>query len=161
MTELSIADEMRIFRLVGINNKKKLFEHLAEVLSTVSEDLSFENILDSLTSRERMGSTCIGDGVAIPHCKLPIDKPYGAIILLDEAVMCSTKDEPISVVFGFIIPEEHCQDHLPLLSEIASFCREGNWLQRIKSATSESQLRDILQSSDFNLAPYVNETSHS
>ena len=128
---------------------------------SLERQVAFENILDSLTSRERMGSTCIGDGVAIPHCKLPIDKPYGAIILLDEAVMCSTKDEPISVVFGFIIPEEQCQDHLPLLSEIASFCREGNWLQRIKSATSESQLRDILQSSDFNLAPYVNETSHS
>ena len=108
-----------------------------------------------------MGSTCIGDEVAIPHCKLAIDEPCGAIVLLDEPVMCSTKEQPISVVFGFIIPEQECQTHLPLLSEIAAFCREGNWLQRIKSATSDSDLCDILQSSEFNLAPYVKETSHT
>lgn len=161
MTDNSSADDLRIYRLVGISNKKKLFERLAEELSSVSEDLSFEDVLDSLTNRERMGSTCIGDDVAIPHCKLPVDKPYGAIISLDEPVICNSKDQPISVVFGFIIPEEQCQDHLPLLSEIASFCREGNWLVRIKSATSESQLRDILQSSDLNFDPYVNETSHT
>jgi PTS system nitrogen regulatory IIA component len=161
MTDSSTTDEMRIFRWVGISNKKKLFERLAEVLSTVSEDLSFEDILDSLTNRERMGSTCIGDEVAIPHCKLAIDEPCGAIVLLDEPVMCSTKEQPISVVFAFIIPEQECQTHLPLLSEIAAFCREGNWLQRIKSATSDSDLCDILQSSEFNLAPYVKEISHT
>lgn len=161
MANNSNAEELRIYRLVGISNKKKLFERLAEELSLVSEDLSFEDVLDSLTSRERMGSTCIGDDVAIPHCKLPVEKPFGAIIVLDEPVVCNAKEQTISVVFGLIIPEQQCQEHLPLLSDIASFCREGNWLKRIKSATTESQLLDIFQSSELSLAPYVNETSHT
>ena len=161
MNENLESDDLRITRLVGISNKKKLFERLAEELSSVSEDVTFEKVLDCLTSRERMGSTCIGDGVAIPHCKLAIDKPIGAIIQLDNPIEFNNKNDQVSVVFGLLIPEDKCNDHLPLLSNVASFCREGNWLKRIKSATDKSQLRDIICSSDMNLNPYKNETSNT
>ena len=161
MTDNTDTDELRITRLVGISNKKKLFERLSEILSSVSEDLSFEKVLDSLTSRERMGSTYIGDGVAIPHCKLDIDKPYGTIIQLDNPVDYNNKDDQVSVVFGLLIPQDQCNEHLPLLSNVATICKEGNCLKRIKSATTQSQLVDIICSTEINLKPYKNETSHT
>ncbi len=161
MNENVETDDLRIIRLVGISNKKKLFERLAELLSSVKEDLTFEKVLDCITTRERMGSTYIGDGVAIPHCKLAISKPVGVIIQLDNPIEYNNNNDQVNVIFGMLIPEDDCNEHLPLLSNVASFCREGNWLKRINSATSESQLRDIICSSEMNLNPYKNETSHS
>ena len=161
MTENVQSDELRITRLVGISNKKKLFERLSEILSSVSEDLTFEKVLDSLTTRERMGSTYIGDGVAIPHSKLPIAHPIGTILQLDNPIDYNKKDDQVTLVFGLLIPEDQCNEHLPLLSNVASFCREGNWLKRLKAVTTQSQLIDIICSSEINLKPYKDETSHT
>lgn len=161
MNENLDTSAMRIFRLAGISNKKKLFERLAEILALASDDLTFEKVLDNLTSRERMGSTCIGDGVAIPHCKCAVEEPIGAIVQLDEAIPCNNKDDKVSLIFGLVIPEDQCQEHLTLLSEIATFCRTENSLQQINSAKSESQLRDIFTNSTINLTPYKDEVSHT
>ena len=154
------TQQLRVFYCTTVQNKKKLFEKLSEILSEAS-GCSFEKVLDSLTSRERMGSTCIGEGVAIPHCKLKIDKPIGAIILLNQAIDCGNKNEKVSLIFGLLIPEDQCQDHLSLLSGIASNCRTGEWLAELKSQQSEESLKAFLSRGDINLEPFINENSHS
>lgn len=154
------SQQLRVFHLTSVQNKKKLFEKLSEILSQAC-GCSFEKVLDSLTSRERMGSTCIGDGVAIPHCKLKVERPVGAIISLNDAIDCGNKEQKVSVIFGLVIPEEQCQDHLSLLSGIANECRTDNWLAQLKEQQSDKALRDYIALSNIDLEPYLNENSHT
>jgi mannitol/fructose-specific phosphotransferase system IIA component (Ntr-type) len=92
---------------------------------------------------------------------LPVEQPIGAIILLDEAIDCSNKDDKVTLIFGFIIPEDQCQEHLSLLSAVAGVCREGNWLERINAVKEQSQLHAIMEQTTLNLTPYIDETRHS
>jgi len=160
MIEVEEVAPARIFRLTAVSNKKKLFEYLAESLANASGE-SFEKVLDSLTARERMGSTCIGDGVAIPHCKLAIDKPIGTILFLDEAIQCGNKEEFISVIFGLIIPEQQCDQHLPMLSGIAEVCRTEGWLDGLRDNKSSEELAEYIGQSQLELSPYINEIDNT
>ena len=154
------SQQLRVFHLTSVPSKKKLFEKLSEILSEAC-GCSFEKVLDSLTSRERMGSTCIGNGVAIPHCKLKVEHASGAIITLNNPIDCGNKDDKVSVIFGLVIPEDQCQDHLSLLSGIATACRTGDWLDELKDQQSEQALREFISNSDIDITPYRNENSHS
>jgi len=154
------SQELRVFYSTSLPNKKKLFEKLSEILSEAS-GCSFEKVLDSLTSRERMGSTCIGDGVAIPHSKFTIEQPIGVIISLSEPIDCGNKEDKVSVIFGLLIPEDQCQEHLSLLSSIAANCRTGDWLSELKAQQSEQSLKHFIAQSDLNLEPFRYENSHS
>ena len=145
----------RIRRCKGFSNKKKLFESLAEVLSN-GEGPSFSRLLDSLNAREKLGSTCIGKGVAIPHCKLNIDAPRVAIMILDEAIKYSELCDPdVDIIFALVVPVDSCDQHLHLLSSIAKLCTEENLLDRLRRVESDQEIIGYISKIDISLAELI------
>ena len=152
MNEINPTKEVsRVYCLSGLVNKKKLFEKLAELLSSAS-GISFQRVLDSLNGREKMGSTYIGKGVAIPHSKLSIASPIAAILILDEAIKyAEDSDKTVDIVFGLLVPADNCEQHIHILSSIASLCEQDNWLQALRELTSEQDIVNYLSDTETNL----------
>lgn len=128
MIELSeLLNPSRIGCQCDIRSKKRALQTLAELLApSVSEgldedDMSDMDIFDALITRERLGSTALGHGVALPHSRLAnIDKPIAAMITLSDGVDYeATDDQPVDLLVGLLVPE-HCNDeHLKILADLA------------------------------------------
>jgi len=98
------------------------------------EVLSDMDILDALISRERLGATGLGHGVALPHSRLcSIDKPMAAMITLDEGVdFESNDDQAVDLMLGLLVPENCNDEHLKILAKLA---------QRFSSESLRDELR--------------------
>ncbi|MFC2505957.1 MAG: PTS IIA-like nitrogen regulatory protein PtsN [Kingella sp. (in: b-proteobacteria)] len=103
------------------SSKKRLFEQLAELLALDTE-MPQNEIFDCLFAREKLGSTGLGQGVAIPHGRAAcVQEVTGAFIRLQEAVDFDAPDsKPVSLVFALLVPEAATNEHLEILSHLAS-----------------------------------------
>ena len=147
----TVENHPRVFRFTDLGNKKKLFEKMAEVLSSKSNS-SFNRVLDGLLNREKLGSTYIGKGVAIPHCKLSVDDPRAAIIVLDNAVKYSDDNaQQVDIIFGLVVPDNNSEQHLHLLSSIARCCDDDSWLNGLRSQNTELAIRKYIMDTESNL----------
>jgi PTS system nitrogen regulatory IIA component len=103
-------------------------------------------IADSLRQRERMGSTAIGHGVAIPHGRnAAFGATRAAFLRLVPAVDFNAADgEPVDLVFAMAVPADFNQQHLQLLSDIAERCADPAFRAALRDATDVQALRGIL-----------------
>lgn len=123
-------------------SKKRLFQMLAESLSEQHPELSRDAIFDGLTRREKLGSTGLGNGVAIPHCR-PTGCPQliAQIATLAEPIDYDALDgRPVDIIFVLLAPIEHCQDHLDALSQIANFFDDATVRLKLRKAQSSEAL---------------------
>ena len=108
--------------LVGIDatSKKRAFEE-AGLLFENLHDLSRALVTDSLFARERLGSTGLGHGVAIPHGRIKgLKSPMAAVFQLAQSIGFDAPDEqPVKILIFLLVPEAATQKHLEILSEIA------------------------------------------
>lgn len=127
---------------VGVRSKKGVLEQLA-VLLAIGEELPVSGeIFDELIARERLGSTGLGNGVAIPHCRVAeLREPSAALLTTREAIDFDAMDKaPVNVFFALAVPAESTQDHLQLLAEVASMCNNANLLNTLRSETDPDAL---------------------
>ncbi|RLQ21917.1 PTS IIA-like nitrogen-regulatory protein PtsN [Seongchinamella sediminis] len=111
-------------------SKKRLFETLARIISDDQISLPYDEVFDHLIARERLGSTGLGEGIAIPHCRIGnCSQPLGTLITLSEPIDFDAPDgRPVDLVFALLVPEEANQQHLDTLASLArlfsqaSFC---------------------------------------
>lgn len=125
-------------------SKKRLFQLLAESLSQEYPDISSDAIFDGLTRREKLGSTGLGSGVAIPHCR-PTGCPQliAQLATLSHPIDYDAMDgRPVDIVFVLLAPEEHCQDHLDALAQIASFFEDATVRLKLRKAQNRETLID-------------------
>lgn len=148
MSLKSLICEDRTFDKVAGNNKKTVFETVANLIATVHPELKASEILDGFNARERLGSTAIGEGVAIPHCRTPhSSKELGFLVRLEKPIDFDAPDQKsIDLLFFLIVPTESRQQHLQLLSELAEVFSQAKVRQQLRSATSA----EILYSSLYN-----------
>lgn len=106
---------------IHASSKKRLIEEVADLLSTYSGDLDRDTVYQILNQRERLGSTGIGEGFAIPHGRINgIDQPIICAILLDQGLdFDSIDDQPVRCVVGLLVPADANQTHLQILSRLA------------------------------------------
>lgn len=110
-----------------IRSKKRALQTLAELLApSVSagdedDELSEMDIFDALITRERLGSTALGHGVALPHSRLAdLDEPIAAMITLSDGVDYEASDnQPVDLLVGLLVPEKCNDEHLKILAELA------------------------------------------
>lgn len=141
---IMVREHPRVFRCNGLANKKKIFEKMAQVLSSDS-GISFNRVFDGLMAREKLGSTYINNGVAIPHCKLSVDSPTAAILMLDKSVKYSDENShQVDIIFGLLVPTENSEQHLHLLSSIAKLSGEENWLNSLRELNNEKDIYNYL-----------------
>lgn len=123
-----------------ISSKKRALEFLAELLAKESPSANALDIFQHLTEREKLGSTSLGHGVAIPHARTSSsDKAVGAFIKLEQGIDFDSPDnEPTDLLFALMVPEHYTDEHLEILSGLASrFSDEGLCHNLRASRTSE------------------------
>lgn len=148
MSILSLLSSDRVFNNLEGGSKKRALEIISEHLAQSHSDLAEEAVFSGLINRERLGSTGIGDGVAIPHCRLPgLQEAVGVFVRLATPVDFDAIDNrPVDLMFFLLVPEDACDQHLATLGALAeAFSKEEN-RNKMRSAASDSELMQILES---------------
>ena len=125
--------------------KKELLQLLAEQASTkIGADK--RKIFDVLLERERLGSTGVGNGIAIPHGKLPeLNKMFAIFARLRKPVKYESEDDqPIDIVFLLLAPETDGADHLKALSRVARVLRDGDLVNEIRNSADQATMFSLL-----------------
>lgn len=134
--------------LVGLNatSKKRLLEKMAGILLRGSDNVNRETVFQILTERERLGSTGIGHSVALPHGRVNgLDKPLGAFATLARPLDFDAVDgEPVSLVFGLLVPAEANEQHLQLLACIANMFSSPALRRDVVAAQSPAEIYRLL-----------------
>jgi nitrogen PTS system EIIA component len=127
------------------SDKKEAIQGLAARLGALIQRDPNE-IFEILLQRERLGSTGIGGGVAIPHAKLPkLDKIVGVFARLHKPIDFDALDgEPVDLVFALLAPEQAGADHLKALARIARLLRDPHVAEKLRSVTDSDQMFAVL-----------------
>lgn len=123
-------------------SKKKILEFIADRISSEVPEINAKDLFEALVSRERLGTTGLGEGVAIPHCRCKAcPDPVGLFIRLAEPVDFDAVDrKPVDLVFALIVPEGDNQEHLEILKALAERFHSALSLQKMRSATDRQEL---------------------
>jgi PTS system nitrogen regulatory IIA component len=141
----SILPPAQVLVSVEATSKKRAFEE-AGLLFENLHGLGRALITDSLFARERLGSTGLGHGVAIPHGRIKgLKAPMAAVFRLAQPIGFDAPDEqPVVLLIFLLVPEAATQKHLEILSEIAELLSDANLREQIKSSTDAAQLHALI-----------------
>lgn len=126
-------------------SKKRVLENLSHFLTDRMTGIDADELYLGLLARERLGSTGIGEGVAIPHCRMASCKNItGALLKLSDPVDFDAIDGvSVDIVFALIVPEEQNDEHLQVLSAIAELLQEEEVRTQLRASTSNETLYSI------------------
>lgn len=141
----TISDILTIERTIDgapVTSKKRVLEYLGNLLSQHIPHSSSEDIYEKLLARERLGSTGIGEGIAIPHCRLrQCESTIAALLRLHEPIDFDAIDQkPVDLVFVMLVPEEANEEHLKTLSMIAGKFNSNDFRDNLRSAKNVSSI---------------------
>ena len=127
-------------------SKKRVLEQIANLVARDLTDLDAQDIFENLIAREKLGSTGFGNGIAIPHCRLPgCQAPISAVLHLDAAVDFDAIDgAPVDLLFVLLVPEAATDEHLELLRQIASMLDREQVRERLRQAQSNEELYQVV-----------------
>ncbi|MBX9713065.1 MAG: PTS IIA-like nitrogen regulatory protein PtsN [Pseudomonadaceae bacterium] len=127
-------------------SKKRVLEQIASLVAIELTELDEQDIFESLIAREKLGSTGFGNGIAIPHCRLPgCHAPLSAVLRLDSAVDFDAIDgAPVDLLFVLLVPEAATDEHLELLRQIASMLDRSEVRERLRQAQSSEALYQVV-----------------
>lgn len=128
-------------------SKKQALQELAQRAAEIS-GIEARDIFDTLLQRERLGSTGLGRGIAIPHVKFRNLKSITCIFARVETPIDfeSHDNEPVDLIFLLLAPEHASGDHLKALARISRLVRDPAMLERLRSAPDAAALHDVLTS---------------
>lgn len=146
---MTIADLIHPDRVripTDIQSKKRALERLSEILAEATPYLTATEIFTSLIAREKLGSTGIGDGVAIPHGRLKgLEECVGAMIRLPEGVDFEAPDDrPVDLIFGLLVPQDSTETHLKVLRALAEMFSDETCLERLRATEDDASLHALL-----------------
>ncbi len=128
------------------HDKKGVLEELSQVITEQEKSLNKGTLLQVLLERERLGSTAIGDGVALPHGKLRgLDKlliSFGRSI--DGLDFDSIDEQPAYLFFLLLAPENSAGMHLKFLAKMSRMLKDGNFRQRLMGAKTREEIYKII-----------------
>ena len=144
ISELISAERIRCN--VKVSSKKSVLEELAKLIANTDPSLTYTEIFSCLVGREKLGSTGIGEGVAIPHCRYSDCKvTTGAFLQLKEPVDFDAIDQqPVDLVFALLVPENSTDEHLQVLSNLAELFSDNSLLERLRVESDPEEIYKIL-----------------
>lgn len=142
-----LITETRIRARVEVASKKRLLESLAELLAPAGPKCSPSSVFDLLNERERLGSTGLGEGIALPHARISgIDDAIGAFVQLNQGVSFDAPDDrPVDLAFGLLVPHAATDVHLSLLSGLAERFSDPLLREALRRADSSDELLALLR----------------
>jgi nitrogen PTS system EIIA component len=132
LLDLDAGSKARLFDAVGV-----LFES--------NRGIKKKMVVDSLLAREKLGSTGLGQGIAIPHGRIRgLDEAQGAFVRLKSPIPFDAPDgKPVTHVFVLLVPEQATEQHLQLLSELAQMFSEAHFRESLGGPTDAAELREV------------------
>jgi PTS system nitrogen regulatory IIA component len=128
-----------------VNSKKQALQELAERAAQLTGRPERE-IFETLLQRERLGSTGVGNGIAIPHGKMAkMERLFGLFARLDKPIDFEALDgEPVDLIFLLLAPETAGADHLKALARVARLLRDPDLAQRLRASRDAEALYVVL-----------------
>ncbi len=141
----SILTPAQVLAQVEVTSKKRAFEE-AGLLFENLHGLSRALVTDSLFSRERLGSTGLGHGVAIPHGRIKgLKAPMAAVFqLINPIGFDAPDDQVVGLLIFLLVPEAATQKHLEILSEIAELLSDADLREKLVASTESAQLYSLI-----------------
>lgn len=145
MPYIDLLAASRIVQIVEPGSRDQVLDAVARLLGAAAPDWP-PAIADGLRAREAVGSTGIGHGVAIPHCRSDaFGKPLAAFLRLANPVEFNAYDgQPVDLVFAMVIPGGQAQQHLDTLSELAGRFADIAFRDAVRAAPDITALRNLL-----------------
>lgn len=130
---------------VQCKSKKRALEIICDIVSNQT-GLNANELFESILSREKMGTTGIGNGIAIPHARIKSTDKAVAVLLQCETPIefDSIDNRPVDLLFALLVPESQCKEHLQTLSKMAERLNDKQVLKQLRNATSDNELYDIM-----------------
>jgi PTS system nitrogen regulatory IIA component len=131
---------------VECHSKKRIFEVISEIAIKQNPRLDQNAVLGSLINREKMGSTGIGNGIAIPHGRIDgINQIMAIIVTSDQPIEFDAIDnKPVDIFFAILVPNEEAETHLKALSGIARKLSNKDIVKAIRSAQTKNEIVSAL-----------------
>ncbi|MEH6568143.1 MAG: PTS sugar transporter subunit IIA [Halioglobus sp.] len=143
MLDLSaILTPGRVACRVQGGSKKRLFETIAKRISEDQVSLPYNLVLSSLIAREKLGCTGLGQGIAIPHCRVEnCTHALGTLFTLEEAIGYDAPDDkPVDILFVLLVPQEAQQQHLDILAGLAGLFNNPAFCEQVRSTRDSASL---------------------
>jgi nitrogen PTS system EIIA component len=147
MTKLSeLLDEDRILLSQNVASKKRVLELLSVSVADTVPQLTSAEIFNCLINRERLGSTGLGHGVAIPHGRLKnVDRPVAAFLKLEVGIDYDAIDgQPVDLFYALLVPEQSTDEHLQILAMLAEMFSDHELCARLRAAKSKTEINTLL-----------------
>jgi PTS system nitrogen regulatory IIA component len=144
----TILEDGAIVANLKATSKKQALQELARRAADVT-GLDERAIFSVLMDRERLGTTGVGNGIAIPHGKLAeVDRVYGIFARLDKAVdFQSIDDQPVDLIFVLLAPEDAGADHLKALARVSRLLRDQDTCKKLRATSDTDALYAIITES--------------
>jgi len=130
---------------VHCTSKKRALEMISEIAASHTGQDATE-LFECMLSREKMGSTGIGNGIAIPHARMKSsDEAIAVLMQCDEPVEFDSIDNrPVDLLFALLVPDAQCKEHLKTLSCMAEKLNDKKVLKQLRNAQSDQELYSII-----------------
>jgi PTS system nitrogen regulatory IIA component len=134
------------FCAVAGSSKKRILEKICTIAAKKLTHIDSNDLLNSLMTREKMGSTGIGNGIAIPHGRLENTSQVVAVVMTSEQAINfdSIDNRPVDIFIALFVPENNCQQHLTTLQSIAKIFSDKKMAKQVRKCTSNSELFDLI-----------------
>jgi len=142
MEIIDILTPARTLNDLECNSKKRAIEAASEWLASVIPAFKSTQLFTALISREKLGSTGFGDGIAIPHCRIAsCTQVTGALIKLEHGIDFDAIDrQPVDIMFILLVPEDATSEHLQVLSTLAGKFGQAEFRDRLRACDSNEAL---------------------
>ncbi|OEF04268.1 PTS IIA-like nitrogen regulatory protein PtsN [Vibrio genomosp. F10] len=130
---------------VQCTSKKRALEMISEIVADQTGQDSTE-LFECMLSREKVGSTGIGNGIAIPHARMNSSDHAVAVLLQCEQPIefDAIDNRPVDLLFALLVPEDQCKEHLKTLSSMAARLNDKQVLKQLRNAQNDEELYNIM-----------------
>jgi PTS system nitrogen regulatory IIA component len=130
-----------------VNSKKRVLENICQLASSQVGDIETDQLLASLIAREKMGSTGIGNGIAIPHGRLPNASKVVAVLVTTERPIDfdAIDNREVDIFIALFVPENSCQEHLNTLQSIAKLFSDKSMSKLVRKCNDPKALFNLIQ----------------
>jgi PTS system nitrogen regulatory IIA component len=135
LLDLEVASKKRVFEQVGL-----LFEN--------RQGISRAQVFDSLFAREKLGSTGLGQGIAIPHGRIKgLKSAAAAFVRVRTPIPFDSPDgKPVTHIFVLLVPEQATEEHLQILSELAQLFSDKRFRDRLETVATTQEVQELFSS---------------
>ena len=132
--------------IVQVDSKKRLLQEISEIITIYNPDFTPGLVFDALMSRESLGATGVGNGVALPHARLKgLDSVAGAFFKLEKPMDFSSVDrKPVDLIFALFAPEGAGVDHLKALALVSRTLRDPSVCSKLRANSNATTMYTIL-----------------